>query len=437
MNFKEKMKEKFLEVLNGTVEPTEWEIWWNDNIDNLEKNINSHILLDIMPINYDYIEGYARMVDIQKNVALFFYKDERPYKNISDYYKIKAEQVALEKYRKLLDDFHKTTMLEREAWESYLKSRPTKDIDFDWKNLLETPSLQKPPMEFDYKKPSTTEQYKECSAELKLRLKENMKEKITPLAKAYGFKKSGVNTFVKEQNGLIWSIKFRGYFRGGGYEALECYICPTYALPEGSLSIPSYITCGEAWEKVMRNWSVIQYDLTAIDCEVVTQINQKFDDILEYLATKLLPEWQKIDSLECYFSKERIDYLKATEVGPINPHTNRPMWQEEALNENHPWRAEHYFFGVWHLLCGEEEEGYNHLEECVLHYENPDSYAIDFTDYNNKRNHLSVLYYNAKLFYETKEISDMDERRQEITRIYEDVCKYMLYYHGLSKPIKR
>ena len=40
----------------------------------------------------------------------------------------------------------------------------------------------------------------------------------------------------------------------------------------------------------------------------------------------MLPEWQKIDSLETYFAKERRDYLKATEKGPNDPRTGRPMW---------------------------------------------------------------------------------------------------------------
>ncbi len=435
MSFKDKMKEKFLEVLKGEVEPKDWGIWWNDNKEHLEKNINPHMQLKMMPVNG--LEGYARMVDVQESVAYFFYQAGRPYKDISNYYKIKAEEVALERRRGLVEDFHKKTITERSKWEEYLKSHPTKAIQFNWRDFLGTPPLQKPPIEFTYKKARTTEQFKECSTQLKLHLKENMKEKIAPLAKAYGFKKSGGNTFIKEQNGLVWSIQFQGYFRGGGYESLNCYICPIYALPSGSLSAPAYIALGETWEKVMKNWSVIQYGLTAIDSDVIKEINEKFDDILEYLADGLLPQWQKISSLECYFAKERIDYLKAVETGPINPYNNRPMWQINCLNENDPWKADHYFWGVWDLLCGEEEKGYAHLEKCVLHYEDRILNGVDLGDYNNKRSPLAVLYHNATLFYQTKEISNTDRRREEITKVYDDVCKYMLYYHGLSKPVTR
>lgn len=49
-----------------------------------------------------------------------------------------------------------------------------------------------------------------------LRLKENMQAKIAPLARAYGMKKAGPKTFVKEQNGIVSYLNFVGYFRGGG-----------------------------------------------------------------------------------------------------------------------------------------------------------------------------------------------------------------------------
>ena len=105
----------------------------------------------------------------------------------------------------------------------------------------------------------------------------------------------------------------------------------------------------------------------AVDAAMVESINGKFDDILTFLADGVLPEWQKIDSLETYFAKERRDYLKATEKGPNHPRTGRPMWNLDTGGKPDPWRADDYLFGVWNLLNGKEKEGYAHLEECVRH----------------------------------------------------------------------
>lgn len=98
---------------------------------------------------------------------------------------------------------------------------------------------------------------------------------------------------------------------------------------------------------------------------MVESINGKFDDILIFLADGVLPEWQRIDSLETYFAKERQDYLKATEKGPKDSRTGRPMWNLDTEGKEHPWRADDYLFGVWNLLSEKEEEGYVRLEECV------------------------------------------------------------------------
>lgn len=71
---------------------------------------------------------------------------------------------------------------------------------------------------------------------------------------------------------------------------------------------------------------------------MVERINNKFDDILVFLADGVLPEWQRIDSLETYFAKERQDYLKATQTGPQNPRTGRPMWNLGRGNKEDSWR---------------------------------------------------------------------------------------------------
>lgn len=118
---------------------------------------------------------------------------------------------------------------------------------------------------FSYKSVRGEAQWKETGKELKLRLKENMQAKIAPLAKAYGMKKSGPKTFVKEKNGLVCLLRFIGYFRGGGYEAMQYYICPVYAIDTGILGLPGHISHGEDFQKMQRDWGVIQYGMTAVD----------------------------------------------------------------------------------------------------------------------------------------------------------------------------
>ena len=70
---------------------------------------------------------------------------------------------------------------------------------------------------------------------------------------------------------------------------------------------------------------------------VVERINEKFDDILTYLADGILPEWQKIDSLETYFAKERLEYLKATETGPKNMNCCISCCQDLPTFFARPW----------------------------------------------------------------------------------------------------
>lgn len=151
----------------------------------------------------------------------------------------------------------------------------------------------------------------------------------------------------------------------------------------------------------------------------------------------MLPEWQKIDSLETYFARERLDYLKAAEKAPLHPKTGRPMWNPEDKPD--PWRADDYLFGVWNLLSGEEREGYKRLEDCARHNaawaenrlkERPAAY-------NDPREPIAVMYHNARLFLRTKEIMDGQSRREAIRETYEEVCRFMRYYHGLAKKTER
>ena len=123
----------------------------------------------------------------------------------------------------------------------------------------------------------------------------------------------------------------------------------------------------------------------------------------------------------------------------VDPKTGRPMWDLDAEGKPDPWRADSYLFGVWDLLTGKESEGYARLEECVRH--NSDYMKDRLKEFPNAcddpRDAMAVMYRNAQLFLETKEISDVQKRRDAIRETYEEVCRFMRYYHGLAKKTER
>ena len=57
--------------------------------------------------------------------------------------------------------------------------------------------------------------------------------------------------------------------------------------------------------------------------------------------------------------------------------------------------------------------------------------------YNDPRDAMAVMYRNAQLFLRTKEIPEAEKRRDKIQETYEDVCRFMRYYHGLAKRTER
>ncbi len=436
MSFQDEMKQIFLRVAAGKMEPEEWEVWWNSNRLKLEESLNRGDRGRMMPALWN--ANYYWMAKTQSGVAYYFHAQGRPVK-VSDYYEKKMQEEEMRERQKAMEGYHKDTASARQRWEAYLESHPTSPVIFDWKSLLGTPTGQKPAKDFPYKNARTTEQWKECGEELKLRLKENLQAKIAPVTKAYNMKKAGPKTFVREKNGLVSRIQFIGYFRGGGYEAMICYLCPLYAVQYGILGLPGHICQGENFQRMHKDWGVIQYGMEAVDAAMVERINGKFDDILTFLANDVLPEWQKIDSLETYFAKERRDYLKAAEKGPKDPRTGRPMWNLDTEGNPDPWRADDYLFGVWDLLNGKESEGYAHLEECVRH--NSDYMNDRLKEFpeacNDPRDAMAVMYRNAQLFLETRETPDAGLRRNAIGETYEEVCRFMRYYHGLAKKTGR
>lgn len=200
MNFQDEMKKMFLRVTDGGVEPAEWEQWWNEHKSQLEEALTRGDLNRIMPAFWS--SSYYSMTKTQSGVAYYFHAQGRPVKT-SDYYEKKAEEEEAQRQREAMEKFQERTAPERFRWERYLEEHPAGVVEFDWKHLLGTPPGQKAALVFSYKKTRTEEQWKETREELQLRLKENMQAKIARLAKAYGMKKSGPKTFVKEKNGLI------------------------------------------------------------------------------------------------------------------------------------------------------------------------------------------------------------------------------------------
>ena len=103
------------------------------------------------------------------------------------------------------------------------------------------------------------------------------------------------------------------------------------------------------------------------------------------------------------------------------------------------WRADSYLYGVWNLLTGKEAEGYARLEECVRH--NSDYMKDRLKEFpnacNDPRDAMAVMYRNAQLFLETKEISDAQKRWDVTRETYEKVCRFMRYYHSLAKKTER
>ena len=56
---------------------------------------------------------------------------------------------------------------------------------------------------------------------------------------------------------------------------------------------------------------------------------------------------------------------------------------------------------------------------------------------NDPRDAMAVMYRNAQLFLGTKEIPEAEKRRDQIQETYEEVCRFMRYYHGLAKKTER
>ena len=86
MSFQDEMKQIFLRVAAGEVEPDEWETWWNSNKARLEEALNRGDRGRMMPASW--YASYYWMAKTQSGVAYYFYAQGRPIKT-SNYYEEK------------------------------------------------------------------------------------------------------------------------------------------------------------------------------------------------------------------------------------------------------------------------------------------------------------------------------------------------------------
>ena len=302
MDFINEMENMFLQAVRGAVEPALWEAWWDAHAEQLKSHLSPGYFLRIKPGGP---VDYASMCRSKEGVLYYFYRQGHPVENSSDYYKIKAEEEFKRRQEKRLQDYYERISPVMDAWEAFLAKHPVAPVAFDWQKRLGTPPGQDPDPSAQVPDPSgqipalphqapatprsaspilPQDSQKENKSLMHLRLKENMQAKIAPLAKAYGMKKAGSKTFVKEQNGIVSYLNFVGYFRGGGYEAIDYCICPLYDIRSHILNLPGDVMHGERRKEMLSGWGVIQFDLNGTDTE---GINRKFDQILTFLAEEV------------------------------------------------------------------------------------------------------------------------------------------------------
>ena len=89
MSFQDEMKQIFLRVAAGEVEPEEWEAWWNSNKTKLEESLNRGDRGRMMPALWD--ANYYWMAKTQSGVAYYFHAQGRPVK-VSSYYEEKMQE---------------------------------------------------------------------------------------------------------------------------------------------------------------------------------------------------------------------------------------------------------------------------------------------------------------------------------------------------------
>ena len=429
MEFQEEMMMIFNKVIDAQMEPQDWQHWWAEHETQLKETISPGDFLRIKPNQRNWFDNiYVSMCYSQEGIARYM-KKQGTIVILSPIYEEKQKQKRQQQEHLAIAEYEKQVTPVCQKWETYLKQHGILSVEFDWKQYIGRLPIHK-----DFCHPRYHRQ--ESMSLFKQRLKDNIKYKIVPLMKAYGMKAIGPKTFVKEENGMVSFIQFIGYFRGGGYEDVIFYHCPLYALGLEQMDLPRSIFYTDHYVSMQRNWSSIEYIYEDIS---VKNIDQEFDYILAFFAEDVFPKWHQIGSLDTYFCDERKDYLNAMLVGPPNLKHPKlfPLWNDREMNNDDSWGLYDYLYGVWDLLCGREDIGYQRLEKC-LKYEK--SYLkgcqesqTEFHYYQYQKAPQAVLYHNVHCFLDTRKSHN---RKQAIQDTYHEVCEFMRCYHRLKKKTK-
>lgn len=429
MKFEVEMMSIFDKVINAQIEPQDWQQWWNEHEIQLRKTISPGDFLRMKPNQRNWSDNiYISMCYSQEGITRYM-KKQGIVVSPSRIYEDKQKQRRQQQENDAMLEYKQRVNLACQNWKTYCQQHNVLPIKFDWEQYLGIL-----PFQSDFSHPKANHQ--ETINLFKQRLKENIKHKMIPLIKAYGMKAVGPRTFVKEENGIVTFIQFIGYFRGGGFADVQFYLCPLYALGLEKLDLPRSVFYTDHYISMQRHWSSIEYIYQDIS---IKDIDQEFNYMLAFFAEDVFPHWHQINSLDTYFCNERKEYLNAMLIGPPNLKHPRilPLWNDTEMNNDDSWGINDYLYGVWDLLCGREEAGYKHLEDCLKHEESYLKWCEE-----SKRNpnyHLyqkdpqAVLYHNAHCFLDTKYSLN---KAQAIQETYNDVCELMRCYHRLKKRTK-
>ena len=66
--------------------------------------------------------------------------------------------------------------------------------------------------------------------------------------------------------------------------AMFCYFCPLYAIQYGILGLPGHICQGENFQRMQRDWGVIQYGMEAVDAEKRRdRIRETYEEVCRFM----------------------------------------------------------------------------------------------------------------------------------------------------------
>lgn len=108
MGFQDEMKQMFLRVAAGEIEPVEWEKWWNSNRVKLEETLNRGDRGRIMPALWS--ANYYWMTKTQGGVAYYFHAQGRPVKT-SGYYEEKAREEEIRERQRAMAVMYRNAQL--------------------------------------------------------------------------------------------------------------------------------------------------------------------------------------------------------------------------------------------------------------------------------------------------------------------------------------